>query len=89
MSTTPADMRNNLERLRKRFEREREARISAEVIAEQATRELYEMYQELMEKEALSHALVEQAVEAFIVCDVDGTVMNANKREEKPKKRKK
>ena len=49
MSTTPADMRNNLERLRKRFEREREARISAEVIAEQATRELYEMYQELME----------------------------------------
>lgn len=80
MSTTPADMRNNLERLRKRFEREREARISAEVIAEQATRELYEMYQELMEKEALSHALVEQAVEAFIVCDVDGTVMNANKR---------
>jgi len=71
-STTASPSDADVERLRKRLDRERLARLQGEAIAEKTTRELYEKQRELQLLEAIAAAAneastVEEAMQAAVV----------------------
>jgi PAS domain S-box-containing protein len=77
---------NEIEQVTKRWQREREARKTAERILEEKSRELYAINQELLQlatenitKEEWSRSIFEAAAEGIIIVNTEATILSMNR----------